>query len=251
MAKVKKDVFSVLKVSIKICFAIASVFSVALASASNFKVSEEGEVLYFKALPYLEKVDELTSNLYIARDQLPINEKFPPQKKQQYKDEVQVLLKEGMPLLKRSAEAGNPAAQYRLAFMASSNQLSKEEACTLLKSSLSNGFTPAGLQMFFICSDETKTPGFRSLIEALPKNETIYKKYYPQPTMLPTCDIFSDRQSLFTIVSLDERNFRANLYMRLSAQMSPPNLKQEQLRYLNKAAENGCAEAIMWINAKR
>lgn len=69
-----------LKFSIKICFTIASVFSVALASASNLKISEESEVLYFKALPYLEKVDELTNNLYIARDQLPINEKFPPQK---------------------------------------------------------------------------------------------------------------------------------------------------------------------------
>lgn len=239
-----------LKVSIKICFAIASVFFVALASASNFKISEESEALYFKALPYLVKIDELTSNLYAARDQLPINEKFPAQKKQQYKDEVQALLKEGMPLLKRSAEDGNPAAQYRLVFMSSIVQLSEEENCNLLRSSLSNGFTPAGLQMFFECSDEFKTPGFRSLIEALPKNETIYKKYYPQPTMLPTCDIFSDRRSHFTIVSLDERSFRANLYMRLSVQMSTPNLNEEQLRYLNKAAENGCAEAIMWLNAK-
>jgi TPR repeat protein len=241
----------VLKASIKLCLAVASVFFVALANASNFKISEESEALYFKALPYLVKIDELTSNLYAARDQLPINEKFPAQKKQQYKDEVQALLKEGMPLLKRSAEDGNPAAQYRLAFMSSSDQISEEEACTLLRSSLSNGFTPAGLQMFFICSDEAKTAGFRSLIEALPKDETIYKKYYPQPTMLPTCDIFSDRPSIFTIVSLDERSFRANLYMRLSNQMSTPNLKQEQLRYLNKAAENGCAEAIMWLNAKR
>lgn len=240
-----------LKVSIKICFAIASVFFVALVNASNFKISEESEALYFKALPYFVKIDELTSKLYAARDQLPINERFPIQKKQQYKDEVQALLKEGMPLLKRSAEEGNPAAQYRLAFMSSSDLISEEESCTLLRSSLSNGFTPAGLEMFFKCSDEVKTPGFRSLIEALPKNETIYKKYYPQPTMLPTCDIFIHRPSNFTIVSLDERSFRANLYMRLSVQMSTPNLNQEQLRYLNRAADNGCAEAIMWLNAKR
>lgn len=240
-----------LKVSINTCFAITSIFLVALANASNFKISEESEALYFKALPYLVKVDELTSNLYAARDQLPINEKFPAQKKQQYKDEVQALLKEGMPLLKRSADDGNPAAQYRLAFLSSSVQLSEEEACTLLRASLSNGFTPAGVEMFFKCSDEVKTPRFRSLIEALPKNETIYKKYYPQPTMLPTCYIFGVRPPMFTIISLDERSFRANLFMRLSVQMSTPNLKQEQLMYLNKAAENGCADAMVWLNSRR
>lgn len=155
-----------------------------------------------------------------------------------------------MPLLKRSAEAGNPAAQYRLAFMSSNDQLSEEEICTLLRSSLSNGFTPAGLQMFYNCSDEVKTPEFRSLIEALPKNKTIYNKYYPQPTILPICDSYSVRRSPITIVSLDEKKFRANIYMKLSVQMSVPKLKQQELSYLNKAAENGCAEAIMWLNAK-
>lgn len=243
-----------LKASIKICFAIASVFLVTLANASNLKISGESESLYFKALPYLEKIDELTNNLFNARDQLSNNEKIPAQKKQQYRDNVQALLKDGMPLLKRSAEDGNPAAQYRLALVSSAfesrDQVSEEKICTLLRSSLSNGFTPAGLQMFHYCSDEVKTPEFRSLIDALPKDATIYKKYFPQPTMLPTCDSTSDRRSHSAIVSLDEKSFRANLYMSLSVQMSTPNLKQEQTSYLNKAAENGCGVAIMWLKAK-
>lgn len=244
-----------LKASSKICFGIVSVFVVSLASASNFKISEESEALYFKALPYLEKIDALSNSLFKARDQLPDNEIFPAQKKQQYRDEVQAILKEALPLLKRSAEEGNPAAQYRLALISSNfespDNVSDEKICTLLRSSLSNGFTPAGLQMFHSCSDEVKTPRFRSLIDALPEDKTIYKKYYPQPTMLPTCDITVDGGSHIKIVSLDEKGFRANLYMSLLVQMWTPNPKQEQLSYLNKAAENGCDEAVMWLNAKK
>ncbi|WP_416756959.1 hypothetical protein ACMGGD_23970 [Pseudomonas sp. BNK-6] len=149
-------------------------------------------------------------------------------------------------MLKRSAEEGNPAAQYRLALMLStfeSRDQVAEKVCTLLKSSFSNGFTPAGLQMLFYCFDEVKTPGYRSLVDALPNDETLYSRYYPQPTMMPSCDRNS-RSDSNPIVLLDEKSFRANLYMSMATQMLTQNLKQEQLRFLNKAAEHGCTRAI-------
>ena len=242
------------KASLKSFFAIVSVFLATLANANenNLKISAESEALYFKALPYLEKIDEVQNDIFNIRNQLSANEKFPDQKKEQYRDEMLTLIKEGMPLLKRSAEEGNPAAQYRLALISSTfesrNQVA-EKVCTLLRSSLSNGFTPAGLQMFFYCFDEVKTPEFRSLIDALPNNETLYSRYYPQPTMMPSCDSNS-RSNSNTIVSLDEKSFRANLYMSFATQMSTQNLRQEQLSFLNKAAEHGCARAIERLKLK-
>ncbi len=242
------------KASLKSFFAIVSVFLATLANANenNLKISAESEALYFKALPYLEKIDEVQNDIFNIRNQLSANEKFPDQKKEQYRDEMLTLIKEGMPLLERSAEEGNPAAQYRLALISSTfesrNQVA-EKVCTLLRSSLSNGFAPAGLQMFFYCFDEVKTPEFRSLIDALPNNETLYSRYYPQPTMMPSCDS-NNRSNSNTIVSLDEKSFRANLYMSFATQMSTQNLRQEQLSFLNKAAEHGCARAIERLKLK-
>lgn len=242
------------KASLKSFFAIVSVFLATLANANenNLKISVESEALYFKALPYLEKIDEVQNDIFNIRNQLSANEKIPDQKKEQYRDEMLTLIKEGIPLLERSAEEGNPAAQYRLALISStfeSRSQVAEKVCTLLRSSLSNGFTPAGLQMFFYCFDEVKTPEFRSLIDALPNNETLYSRYYPQPTMMPSCDSNS-RSNSNTIVSLDEKSFRANLYMSFATQMSTQNLRQEQLSFLNKAAEHGCARAIERLKLK-
>lgn len=234
------------KASLKSFFTICSVFLVTLANANNLKISAESDALYFKALPYLEKIDEVNNDIFKIRNQLSANAKFPDQKKKQYRNEMQALIKDGVPLLQRSAEAGNPAAQYRLALILStfeSRDLTVDNVCTLLRSSLSNGFTPAGLQMTYYCFDEVKTPEFRVLIDALPENETLYSKYYPQPTMMPSCD-HDSRSRSNTIVLLDEKTFRANLYMSFATQMSTRNLRQEQLTYLNKAAEHGCARAI-------
>lgn len=234
------------KTSLKVFFAIVSVFLVTLTNANNLKISAESEALYFKALPYLEKIDEVQNEVVNIRNKLSANEKFPDQKKEQYRDEVQALLKEGIPFLNRSAEKGNPAAQYRLALIAltfESHEQVAEKVCNLLWSSLSHGFTPAGLQMFDYCFDEVKTPEFRSLIDALPKDETLFDRYYPQPSRMPSCDIDS-RSHSNAIVSLGEKSFRANVYMSFSTQMSTKNLKQEQLNYLNKAADYGCALAI-------
>lgn len=240
--------FPVEKASLKSFLAIVSVFLATFASANenNLKVSAESEALYFKALPYLEKIDEVQNDMFTFRKQLAVNEKVPDQKKEQYRDEMLPLVKEGMPLLKRSAEDGNPAAQYRLALMLStfeSRDQVAEKVCTLLKSSFSNGFTPAGLQMLFYCFDEVKTPGYRSLVEALPNDQTLYSRYYPQPTMMPSCDRNS-RSDSNPIVLLDEKSFRANLYMSMATQMLTQNLKQEQVQFLNKAAEHGCVRAI-------
>lgn len=236
------------KVSLKSFLAIVSVFLATFASAneSNLKVSAESEELYFKALPYLEKIDEAQNDMFTFRKQLAVNEKISDQKKEYYRDEMLLLLKEGMPLLKRSAEEGNPAAQYRLALMLSTFESRDQVAgkvCALLQSSFSNGFTPAGLQMLFYCFDEVKTPGYRSLVDALPNDETLYGRYYPQPTMMPSCDRNS-RSDSKPIVLLDEKSFRANLYMSMATQMSTQNLKPEQLRFLNQAAEHGCVRAI-------
>ncbi|MBP5099713.1 hypothetical protein HUT24_17880 [Pseudomonas protegens] len=240
--------FPVEKASLKSFLAVVSVFLATFASANekNLKVSAESEVLYFKALPYLEKIDEVQNDMFTFRKQLAVNEKVPDQKNEQYREEMLLLVKEGMPLLKRSAEEGNPAAQYRLALMLStfeSRDQVAEKVCTLLKSSFSNGFTPAGLQMLFYCFDEVKTPGYRSLVDALPNDETLYSRYYPQPTMMPSCDRNS-RSDSNPIVLLDEKSFRANLYMSMATQMLTQNLKQEQVQFLNKAAEHGCVRAI-------
>jgi hypothetical protein len=236
----------VVKGSLKSFFTICSFFLITLANANNLNISAESDALYFKALPYLEKIDEVDNDIFNIRNQLSTNETFPDQKKKQYRDKMQALLKEGVPLLQRSAEAGNPAAQYRLALILStfeSRDQTVENVCTLLTSSLSNGFTPAGLQMIYYCFEEVKTPEFRALIDALPENETLYSKYYPQPTMMPSCDQDS-RSHSNTIVLLDGKSFRANLYMSFSTQLLTGNLRQERLTYLNKAAEHGCARAI-------
>jgi hypothetical protein len=229
-------------------FAIGSVLLATLANANenNLKISAESEALYFKALPYLEKIDKIQNDVFNSRNQLSPNEKFPDWKKVQYRDEILTLIKQVIPLLDRSAEEGNPAAQYRLALISStfeSRSKVAEKVCTLLRSSLSKGFTPAGLEMFFYCFDEVKTPEFRSLIDALPNDETLYSRYYPQPTMMPSCD-GNSRSNSNAIVSLDEKSFRANLYMRFATQMSTQNLRQERLSFLNKGAEHGCARAI-------
>lgn len=234
------------KVSFTIFFTICSFFLVTLANANNLKISAESDALYLKALPYLEKIDEVENDILNTRNQLAANETFPEQKKEQYRNKIQTLINEGMPLLRRSAEEGNPAAQYRLALILSSFESYDQTAgkvCTLLMSSFSSGFTPAGLQMFSYCFNEVETPEFRSLVDALPANETLYSKYYPQPTLMPICNSYNRSRS-FTAVPLDEKSFRANIYMNFAIQMSKVNLKQEKLSYLNKAAEHGCALAI-------
>ncbi|MEE4877309.1 hypothetical protein V2K16_08520 [Pseudomonas alliivorans] len=229
----------------KVLLAAACVFS-AITNANDHTLSSEGESLYFRALPFLQKIDELNNEIFTVRDTLSTNEKFPAQKREQAKTELQALLKEALPLLTRSAEELNPAAQYRLAVMISnfdSGQQAVDMVCTLLRASFSQGFTPAGLQMLSYCFDEVKTPEFQALIDALPDNETLYGKYYPQPTLMPSCDKDS-RSRRSPIVWIDEKSFRANLYMSYATQMSRKNHEQERLRYLKKAAEHGCDRAI-------
>lgn len=226
---------------LKAFLATVCMFS-AITNAAELNLSAEGESLYFKVLPSLEKIDELNNEIFSVRDELSANEKFPDQKREEVKTELQGLLKEALPLLTRSAEELNPAAQYRLAVMVSnfeSGQQAAEKVCTLLRSSFSQSFTPAGLQMLSYCFDEVKTPEFRALVDALPDNETLYGKYYPQPAMRPSCDKGSRSRSN-PIVWIDERSFRANFYMSYATQMSRKNDGQERLRYLKKAAEHGC-----------
>ncbi|WP_416756958.1 hypothetical protein ACMGGD_23965 [Pseudomonas sp. BNK-6] len=83
------------KASLKSFLAVVSVFLATFASANekNLKVSAESEVFYFKALPYLEKIDEAQNDLFTFRKQLAVNEKVPDQKKEQYREEMLLLVK--------------------------------------------------------------------------------------------------------------------------------------------------------------
>lgn len=65
------------KASLKSFLAIVSVFLVTFASANenNLKVSAESEELYFKALPYLEKIDEAQNDMFTFRKQLAVKRK--------------------------------------------------------------------------------------------------------------------------------------------------------------------------------
>ncbi|WP_371315521.1 hypothetical protein [Pseudomonas gingeri] len=222
------------------------VFCTVCANAEKLKITPESEVLYFKALPYLDGVDKEDNEFFKKYPPSSTEVKPSEEQKKQYRERLQSLLSEGIPLIKQSAEAGNPAAQYRLAWIWSRfvprDQVA-DKVCSLLRSSLSQGFTPSGFQMIFYCFDEVKTPKFRSLIDALPENENFYSKYYPQPLIMPSCD-WRNTSHADSIVLFNDKSFRAELYMSFATQMSTQNLKQEQLRYLNKAAEYGCARAI-------
>ncbi|WP_338525034.1 hypothetical protein NUH87_05100 [Pseudomonas batumici] len=228
-------------------------FCTACANAEKLKITPESEALYFKALPYLDGVDKEDNEFFNKYPPGSAEAKPSEEQKKQYRERLQSLLSKGIPLIKQSAEAGNPAAQYRLAWISSRfvprDQVA-DKVCSLLRSSLNQGFTPAGLQMMFYCFDEVKTSEFRSLIDALPENEAFYSKYYPQPWMMPSCD-WSGTSYSDSIVPLNDKDFRANLYMSFATQMSTQNLKQEQLHYLNKAAEYGCAHAIERIKLKQ
>jgi hypothetical protein len=218
-----------------------------IANAESPDASPEAETLYFKALPYLDKIDEINNEIFNIRDQLPNEEKFPEKKKEELINELRTLVAEAVPLLKRSAADGNPAAQYRLARLAIGIEPREQavgQVCSLLKSSLTQGFAPAGMQMISYCFDDVKTAEFRSLIDALPENTTSQSKYYPQPMLMPSCDRDSDSRRKNAIASLNEKAIRAELYMSLSTQISGQNLKQEKIRYLQKAANYGCRRAI-------
>lgn len=216
------------------------------AYAENVTHPLESEEFYFKALPYLKQIDDAQNELMNTRNKLPASTPLSEQIKEKFRSEIKPLFEAGMPLLRRSAAEGNPAAQYRLAWISAlfePYEQAVDQVCPLLRASLSQGFTPAGVQMINYCLDEAKTPGFRSLIDALPDSDTLFSKYYPLPTLIPGCD--RSRASENNVIALlDEKAFRANLYMSVSAEMSRQHLKQEQLAYLNKAAEYGCTRAI-------
>lgn len=231
---------------VNIIFAACSIFLASSAGAGELIISGESDGLYLKSLPYLARIDEIKNDIFDERDQLSANDSFPADKKRRYMDELKKLVEEALPLLTRSAEQGHPAAQYRLAlaiYTFGNREENTEYTCGLLKSSLSKGFTPAALQMTYSCTSDVTTPDFRALISALPNNEDRYVRYYPQPTMMPSCDRGSRSQEK-SIVPLDEKGFRANIYMALARQMSALQHRQEQLAYLKKAAGYGCTEAI-------
>ncbi|WP_460093720.1 hypothetical protein [Pseudomonas sp. S2_B03] len=217
------------------------------ANAVPLGVSPGAEALYFKALPYLDEIDDLNNELFSLQHQLLKNEKIPDGKKEALKNKISSLLVEATPLLRLSSDEGNPAAQYRLAWLAIEFDPREQvvgQVCSLLKSSLTKGFAPAGLQMISYCFNDVKTVEFRSLVDALPEPTGAYSKYYPQPVLLPKCDRKHASNRENAIDSLDEKAVRADLYMSLATQMWTQNLKQEQMRYLKKSAEYGCARAI-------
>ncbi|MBV4455156.1 hypothetical protein KVG91_21495 [Pseudomonas sp. SWRI103] len=225
----------------------------ALANAVQLDVSPGAEALYFKALPLLDEIDDLNNELFKLQHQLPDKEKIPEGTTAALKDKIRSLLAEATPLLRRSSDEENPAAQYRLAWLAigfAPREQAVGQVCSLLKSSLKKGFAPAGLQMISYCFDDVKTVEFRTLIDALPEPTSPYSKYYPQPVLMPRCDRAHASKEEKVIGSLNEQAIRADLYMSLSTQMSRQNLKQEQMRYLQKSAEYGCTRAIEQLKLK-
>ncbi|OUM75967.1 hypothetical protein AUC60_00565 [Pseudomonas caspiana] len=224
-----------------------------IAIAVPTDVSPKAEALYFKALPYLDEIDDLNNELFTLRRQLPDKDKFPEEKKDALTKKIRSLVAEATPLLKRSSDEGNPAAQYRLAWLAIVFEPREKvvgQVCYLLKSSLTKGFAPAGLQMISYCFDDVKTVEFRSLIDALPEPTSQYSKYYPQPVLMPRCDTARASSGKDAIGSLNEKAIRADLYMSLSTQMSRQNLRQEEIQYLHKSAEYGCTRALERLKLK-
>ncbi len=235
------------RVNIKRLALIFLLFSTVGANAESFKITSESEALYFKALPYLDEIDKEDNDFFRKYGRRSSETKPSEDQKKQYRERLTSLLNKGIPLLKQSADEGNPAAQYRLAWISSRFEPREkvvDKICTLLKSSLSHGFAPAGTQMLMYCFDDVKTTEFRSLIDALPNDENSLRKYYPQSTIMAICDMFHGVRDSDAIVSLDEKDTRANLYMSLATQMSRQSLKQERLHYLQKAAQYGCKDAI-------
>lgn len=113
-----------------------------LANAVPLDVSPGNEALYFKALPYLNQIDDLNNELFNLQHQLSDKEKIPEGKKEALKNKISVLLTEATPLLRRSSDEGNPAAQYRLAWLAiefDPREQVVDQVCSLLKSSLKKG----------------------------------------------------------------------------------------------------------------
>lgn len=192
-----------------------SIFLVSLAHANDFKIPAESEALYFQALPALNRIDSLENDFVDSLNRLPPNGALPVQKKEQFRDVLQTEMKDALPLLNRSAEEGNPAAQYRLAWILSDIQPREQvsaRVCTLLRSSLSHGFTPAGLTMLNYCLEEIDTPEFRALMDTLPEQADLYAKYFPQPTFAVSCDL--DRHAARTFsVPLDEKAAMATLFL--------------------------------------
>lgn len=235
------------RINIKCLALIFLLFSTVGANAESFKITPESEALYFKALPYLDEIDKVDNDFFKKYAQRSAETKPSEDQKKQYRERLTSLLNKGIPLLKQSADEGNPAAQYRLAWISSRFEPRAQvvdKICTLLKSSLSHGFSPAGTQMLMYCFDDIKTAEFRSLIDALPNDESPLSKYYPQSTIMAICDMFHGVRIGDSIVSLDEKDIRANLYMSVATQMSRQGLEQERLRYLQKAAQYGCNGAI-------
>ena len=230
---------------------VALAFSAMTACAGPAVVSNEAQALYFKALPYLDSIDDEDNKLFNLRRHLPEGETFPEQLKTEYKNTLRQLLNEAGPLIRRSADAGNPAAQHRLAALLAAFEPREdvvEHVCSLLKSSLKQGFAPAGLRMLSYCFEEVKTAEFRAMIDALPPEDTQYRQYYPQPVVMQICKRARGTEGENALVRLDAKAVRAELYLSLSTQMANQNLKTEQQRYRQKAADYGCARALQRLS---
>lgn len=227
----------------------AAVFLTAMtlvANAEDSQISPESEALYFKALPFLDKIDQNNNDFFTKYklSKVPINPTAEEQK--QRREILRSYLKEGMPSLVESANQNNPVAQARLAWVSSlfdPYAQANEKVCGLLKSSLRRGFSPAALQMNTYCFEYIKTDEFRSLVDALPLYEKQYEKYFPYPAFT-LCDHNRNAKiAEATIVLRDEKQILANLYMSMAILMIQGH-PQDRITYLKTAAQYGCNMAI-------
>ncbi|MCU1724410.1 sel1 repeat family protein [Pseudomonas sp. 5P_5.1_Bac1] len=201
-----------------------------MAVAGDPVIDPHADLLYRQALPLLEKADAQSNTL--PTDTAPNDQELI--RKVQSLDQA---LQPAVALLQRAALLHHPVAEYRLALHYIThlpvNQISAE-ACPLLRSSLSQGFTPAALEVGNWCPELRNSAEYRQALEQVPTRDSLYAGYFPQPAVRLQC--LSERPQGLALQWGRQRDFQAEVY-RLLAGLDP----NERARYQKKAVEiNGC-----------
>ncbi len=121
----------------------------ASANADVSSAQTESDALYFKALPLLDNIDKATGR-YIELRRHAIPGQPVEDESTELATKVQSYLLTAVPLLQKSAEESNPAAQFRLGQIYSNYERRDQtlkQVCALYKASWSQGFAPAALAM--------------------------------------------------------------------------------------------------------
>jgi TPR repeat protein len=219
------------------CFILACVLQpVSLADTSVIDPSSER--LYQQAAPYLQDADK---NLQAVELRSPNPEIQARNRALGVKASEQ--LKTAIPLLEQAAALEHPVAQYRLAliYLTYLPEVSKEKACTLLKKSLSHGFSPPAVPIESFCYTYTDTPEYRSILQNMQPPTPTYESYFPQPAMNLACRREEAPGAGFQWA--DGRDYQAEIYWLLGA-----HDRANRSEYAKKAVDiNNCYRAQRWL----